>query len=84
MLAMVTPTTASPILPSHRHWHRHGHPLTLIKTSGSASYTVRDQTRFLTMTTTIAAPIAVASATRVRSDGVRRKIRDSAITATAA
>jgi hypothetical protein len=27
------------------------------------------------MTTTIAAPIAVANATRVRSDGVRRKIR---------
>ena len=36
------------------------------------------QTTVPTMPTTIAAATAVANATRVRSDGVRRKIRDSA------
>ena len=35
------------------------------------------QTIVPTMPTTIAAAMAVANATRVRSDGVRRKIRDS-------
>ncbi len=39
------------------------------------------QTMVPTMTTTIAAPMAVANATRVRSDGVRRKIRVSGLMA---
>ena len=37
------------------------------------------QTMVPTIVTTIAAPIAVANATRVRNDGVRRKMRDSVI-----